>query len=337
MRSPSASSARDSDDLPLRLAGRDAQRHVIDRAEVARATEQSLRNFVAHVDVACHQRRRRGFRDGRWRRQRFVETRCRGEQGARVFVARRLQDRFDATALHDLAFAHDEHVVRQRGNDAHIVRDDGQRHRAFAHQLAEQRENAGLDRDVECRRRLVRDQQLRIAGQRHRDRHALAHAAREFMRILTHAPRDVGESHLLEQAHRLGPRHAPGFPAMRDQRLRDLGCDRQVRRQRGHGVLEDHRRTPAADFVRAAADEVRYAEMSAPRDPRLRRQQTEEPEEDLRLAGAGLADDAETMAARDLERNVVHGRAWTETNGQRLDAQRLRIIHGALAIPLRTG
>jgi hypothetical protein len=44
-------------------------------------------------------------------------------------------------------------------------------------QLTEQIEDPGLNRDVQRRRRLVRDQDLRIAGQRHRDHHALTHPA----------------------------------------------------------------------------------------------------------------------------------------------------------------
>ena len=49
---------------------------------------------------------------------------------------------------------------------------------------AQQVEDLRLDRDVERRRRLVGDQQLRLAGERHRDHRALAHAARELVRIV---------------------------------------------------------------------------------------------------------------------------------------------------------
>ena len=48
----------------------------------------------------------------------------------------------------------------------------------------DQVEDLRLDRDVERGGRLVGDQQLRIAGERHGDHHALAHAARELVRIL---------------------------------------------------------------------------------------------------------------------------------------------------------
>ena len=45
-------------------------------------------------------------------------------------------------------------------------------------------EDLRLDGDVERGRRLVRDDDARLAGERERDHRALAHAAGEFMRIL---------------------------------------------------------------------------------------------------------------------------------------------------------
>ena len=54
-------------------------------------------------------------------------------------------------------------------------------------QLAQQVEDLRLDRDVERRRRLVGDEQRRLAGERHRDQHALPHAAGQLMRIVVDA------------------------------------------------------------------------------------------------------------------------------------------------------
>ena len=50
--------------------------------------------------------------------------------------------------------------------------------------LAQQVEDPGLDRHVERGRRLVGDQHLRVARERHRDHHALPHAAGELVRVL---------------------------------------------------------------------------------------------------------------------------------------------------------
>src|SRR5205085_1202535 len=46
---------------------------------------------------------------------------------------------------------------------------------------ADNADDLGLDRNVECRGRLVGDDQLRIRGQRQRDDDPLPHAARELM------------------------------------------------------------------------------------------------------------------------------------------------------------
>ena len=84
------------------------------------------------------------------------------------------EDLAHRAAFHHAAVAHDHHVVRQRGDDAHVVRDQRQRHAAFVHQLAQQLQQLRLHRHVERRRRFVGDQQFRIAGQRHGDHDTLA-------------------------------------------------------------------------------------------------------------------------------------------------------------------
>ena len=52
----------------------------------------------------------------------------------------------------------------------------------------DQLQDLGLDGHVERGRRLVGDQQVGVARERHRDHHALAHAARELVRVVVHAP-----------------------------------------------------------------------------------------------------------------------------------------------------
>ena len=48
-------------------------------------------------------------------------------------------------------------------------------------EAGEEREDLGLDRDVECRDGLVAHEDLGVEGQRPRDRDALALAARELV------------------------------------------------------------------------------------------------------------------------------------------------------------
>ena len=82
-------------------------------------------------------------------------------------------------------------------------------------------EDLRLHGDVERRGRLVGDQEIGLAQQRHRDHHALAHAARKLVRILSHAPLGVGNAHQLEhlRARALAPSRSLML-LVRDQRPR---------------------------------------------------------------------------------------------------------------------
>ena len=91
--------------------------------------------------------------------------------------------------LDDAPGIHHRDAVADFGDDAEIVGDEQDAHAALALQALQQVEDLGLDGDVERRRRLVGDQQRRVAGQRHGDHGALAHAARQFVRILAGAAR----------------------------------------------------------------------------------------------------------------------------------------------------
>ena len=77
--------------------------------------------------------------------------------------------------LDHLAGVHDDDVVRGLLDHAHVVRDDDHRHLVLVAEVVEQVEHGCLHGHVERGRRLVRDQELRVAGERDRDHHALAH------------------------------------------------------------------------------------------------------------------------------------------------------------------
>ena len=65
--------------------------------------------------------------------------------------------------------------------------------------VAQQVEDLRLDRHVERGRRLVGDEQLRLARERHRDHRALAHAAGELVRIVLQPRLRVRDPDLVEQ------------------------------------------------------------------------------------------------------------------------------------------
>ena len=84
---------------------------------------------------------------------------------------------------------HDHDAVGDLGDHAHVVGDEEHRHALLVLQRLDQLQDLRLDGDVERGGRLVGDQQLRPAGQRHRDHHALAHAAGEAVRIFVRRAR----------------------------------------------------------------------------------------------------------------------------------------------------
>ena len=87
-------------------------------------------------------------------------------------------------AFDDAAGIHHVDAVGITRHHPEIVSDDDQGHVKAARQLLHQFEDLGLDRHVERSRRLVGDDQLRIARERNSDHDALAHAARKLVWIL---------------------------------------------------------------------------------------------------------------------------------------------------------
>ena len=141
-----------------------------------------------------------------------------------------------------------------------------------------------------------------IARQRHGDHHALAHAARELVRIGVHAALRLGDvdaaQHLDRPVHRLAARHA----LVQRDRLADLAADRQQRVERGHRLLEDHRDLVAADVLhlalRSSSSRLTPSKRIAP--PTMRPggfgDQPQDRQRGDALAAAGLADHAQRLA-----------------------------------------
>jgi hypothetical protein len=114
-------------------------------------------------------------------------------------VLRRGKQFVGGAFFHHLTRVHHGDAAGHFGDDAHIVRNQDQRHAAFPLQSAQQIQNLGLDRHVERGGRLIGDEQARIAGDRHGDHHALIHAARQLMRKILEPARGGGNAHLLQQ------------------------------------------------------------------------------------------------------------------------------------------
>ena len=203
----------------------------------------------------------------------------------------------------------------------------------------DQVEDLGLDGRVERGRRLVEDQQRRLGGERHRDHHALEHAARELVRIAVHHPGRIGDPDLLE--HLL--RAVEGLP-LRDtcdlEHLGHLATDPDRRVQRPAGLLVDHRDRVLAELAQLALvqrEHVASVHLDlAAGHLAVARQVADDPERDRRLAAARLAHEAERLASPDPEADVAHHahRPSADSVGdlEALDVQRVRLWK-RLALP----
>ena len=126
------------------------------------------------------------------------------EQGAGVGVLRARENLCDRALLDLAAGEHHDDPVGDLGDHGHVVGDEQDRHPDLLLQELDQVEDLGLDRDVEGGRGLVGDQQRRAAGERHRDHRALAHAARELVRVLVELALGLGQADELQHLERLG-------------------------------------------------------------------------------------------------------------------------------------
>ena len=184
--------------------------------------------------------------------------RDRAEQALGVRVAHGAEHVADRAGLDRLARVHHRHFVAGLEDQPEIVGDEERGRAGAGGQILDQRDNAGFHRDVERRRRLVEDQELRIRQKRHRDDDALLLAAAQLMGIGAHDA--VG----IRQAHRLD--HVEGATAgfvardlVVDQRhFHELPADEHRRIERGHRLLIDHGDLRAADGAELRGLETRH-------------------------------------------------------------------------------
>ena len=122
---------------------------------------------------------------------------------ARVYgMPGRAEDLGHRARLDDARGVHHGDALARLRDDREVVRDEHDRHPGLAAQAREQVQDLILDGHVERRRRLVAEQQLRLARERDRDHDALAQAARELVRVGAVAPLGVGDADQPQQLER---------------------------------------------------------------------------------------------------------------------------------------
>ncbi len=272
---------------------------------------------------------------------RLVDARHRVEQGLRIGVLRPVEDVVDAAGLHDLALAHHQHLVGGGGDHAHVVGDHDDGGFELLLQVAHDVEDLRLHRYVERGRGVVGDEKVGAAHRRHRDHHALAHAAGKLMRILAHAVAGFGDAHEIEDLDRPLLRLAIGDALVDAQRLDDLCADGHVRRQRGQRVLEDGGDLGAAQPVQrllGQAENFLAAEFHAAGGAPVGGEKSDRGKEKLALARARFAHHAEAFAFADVEARGLDGMDFAVMRGEaHVEIADLEDLRGHLSDPWDRG
>ena len=247
-----------------RLAFRDAKRGALHRLQLA-LLQQSLAEVKALGEAMGFQQRRLvalqatlalgGIRgrspsyrpriahevaDYRKAARPAVERRPAGEERARVRVARIAEELRRRRLLAHLAIAHHHHVVGDLAHEREVVGDEEHRHLVALLEGGHEIHDLALYGDVERGGRLIGNQQLRLAGDRHRDHHALLLAAGELERIGVKPPLGLGDTDLHQQFHSAAAQRASCEPEVLAQHFADLEAHREDRVERAHRLLEDH-------------------------------------------------------------------------------------------------
>ena len=141
--------------------------------------------------------------------------------------------------LQQTAVLHHRHALAPAARHGQIVGDQQQRTARLLAQRRELSHHLTSHRHIEAGGGLIGDHQRRLQGHGQGDRHPLAHATTELMRITVHPLR--ANAHALQQL--LGPR---GLGPMGREGVAQVIANADQRIQAGHRVLKDqaHRLTP---------------------------------------------------------------------------------------------
>ena len=132
---------------------------------------------VHHLGAAIGEPAARGF-DGQVRHVSFerqqglpggLQPRLAGQQGAGVGILRVLEDLAGGAGLEELSGVHHGDPVAVLASDVEVVRDEQDARVQFVDEIDQLTEDRCLHGHVEGRGRLVGDQQIGFARQRHRD------------------------------------------------------------------------------------------------------------------------------------------------------------------------
>ncbi len=206
---------------------------------------------------------------------------------------RAAEDDLGGAELHQPSEIEDCDPVGDVADDAEVVRDEEIGGAMLRLQLDQQIENRRLDGDVERRGRFVAHDDLRLAGERTRNREPLLQSARELAWLRAHVT--LREAHGLHQLEhpRVGSRTRETGELL--QRAAQNPAHGVAPVQRRVGILEDDLQRADLGGGTAAEGSVQRFAFERHRAG-ARRDDPEQRARECRLAASRLADEAECLA-----------------------------------------
>ena len=171
-------------------------------------------------------------------------------------------------------------------------------------------EDLRLDSDIECRRRFVGNQDVRLACQGHGNHYALAHAARQLVGIVVGPRLGIGNADRFE--HLDGSFVGTGlFHALVQQEcFADLPADCEHGIERAHRFLKDHGDIAAAHFLHGLVGQAgQFPSVQfdrAGQDFAEGRQQLENGQRGQRFAAAAFASKGQGLALVEGEADILN-------------------------------
>ncbi len=222
------------------------------------------------------------------------------------------EDVSDRAVLDDDSGIHHVDPVGDLGDDPQVVGDVEHRQGARPLQGGEKPQDLGLDGDIQGRGRLVGDDELRPAGERHGDHHPLALPAAQLVRVIPEPFLRPVDADILQQLCRERGNFRGRHGGVNAQGFGDLLADGQDRVQGGQGFLEHHADAPSPDTLQLGfiqAEQVVAAEND-PAAGELGRRAGDEAHDGQSRNGfpaARLAHEADGLALSHLEVHPIHG------------------------------
>ena len=259
----------------------------------------------------------------------------------RVVLLRGQAHRVAGPVFDEAAVAHDREVRADGGEHGEVVADHQQGDPAFGDEAGQAGEDLLLHDDVEGRGRLVGDDDVGFAGERHGDHDPLLLPAGELVRIRIRLRRfEVDFSEEFEHPVAALLRSRPRVLRMVFEGFDDLTPDLADGIERVQGTLEDDRGlrpSDGTDLTEVQLPDVLTAEEDPTVEARRLRQQAQSRHDQRRLPRAGLPRNAQGGTGRQIEADVLDGDDVTAVGGGSVgdrDVLELQIGHQRL---LRAG